>query len=77
VPAVFVAGGIGITPMMSMLRWCVAEQPERPVHLFYGVRSSADHAFKPVLEELARAHPTFRLHVVYSNPGQGDVLGQD
>ena len=33
VPAVFIAGGIGITPMMSMLRWCVAEQPERPVHL--------------------------------------------
>jgi ferredoxin-NADP reductase len=77
VPAVFVAGGIGITPMMSMLRWCVAEQPERPVHLFYGVRSSADHAFKPVLEDLARAHPRFRLHVVYSNPGAGDVLGQD
>jgi ferredoxin-NADP reductase len=28
-PAVFIAGGVGITPMVSMLRWCVAEQPER------------------------------------------------
>lgn len=77
VPAVFVAGGIGITPMMSMLRWCAAEQPERPMHLFYGVRSSADHAFKRVLEDLARDHQAFRLHVVYSHAGPGDVLGQD
>ncbi len=77
VPAVFVAGGIGITPMMSMLRWCMEEQPGRAVHLFYGVRSSADHAFKQVLEGFASTHPAFRLHVVYSNPGPDDVLGRD
>jgi uncharacterized protein len=77
VPAVFIAGGIGITPMMSMLRWCVAEQPERTIHLFYGVRNSNDHAFKALLEELAASHPAFRLHVVYSNPGPDDVQGRD
>lgn len=38
VPAVLVAGGIGITPMMSMLRWCLSRQPERQVHLYYGLR---------------------------------------
>jgi ferredoxin-NADP reductase len=77
VPAVLIAGGIGITPMMSMLRWCVAEQPERTVHLYYGVRSSADHAFKVLLEELAGSHPAFQLHVVYSSPGPEDVQGRD
>ena len=77
IPAVFIAGGIGITPMMSMLRWCVAEQPTRTAHLFYGVRSSADHAFKQTLEALALAHPAFHLHVVYSSPGPDDKLGQD
>jgi ferredoxin-NADP reductase len=75
VPAVFVAGGIGITPMMSMLRWCLAEQPGRPLYLFYGVRSRADHAFKPVLQALALAHPRFSLHVAYSHAVAGDVLG--
>jgi len=68
VPAVLIAGGIGITPMMSMLRWCVSEQPERAVHLFYGVRNSADHAFKDVLESLALTHPAFHLHMVYCDP---------
>jgi ferredoxin-NADP reductase len=77
VPAVFIAGGIGITPMMSMLRWCIEEQPERLLHLYYGVRSSADHAFKSVLEELAAAHPAFKLNVVYGRPGADDVSGRD
>ncbi len=75
--AVFIAGGIGITPMMSMLQWCVAQQPQRPVHLFYGVHNSADHAFKPSLEALAQSHPAFKLHVVYSNPKPDDVQGRD
>jgi uncharacterized protein len=76
-PAVFIAGGIGITPMMSMLRWCVAKQPERVVHLYYGVRSSADHAFKQTLEALAESHPALELHMVYSRPGPDDVQGRD
>jgi ferredoxin-NADP reductase len=77
VPAVLIAGGIGITPMMSMLRWCVAEQPQRLIHLYYGVRSSEDHAFKRVLEDLAAAHPAFRLNVVYGSPRAEDVVGRD
>ncbi len=77
VPVVLIGGGIGITPMMSMLRWCVVTQPRRPVHLYYGLRSGAEHAFKRELEEIAAAHPSLRLNVVYSRPGDGDVLGRD
>ena len=77
VPAVFIAGGIGVTPMMSMLRWCAAEQPPRRIHLYYGVRSSGDHAFKQVLEDLAATHPAFELNVVYSSPAPDDVQGRD
>ncbi len=77
VPAVFIAGGIGVTPMVSMLRWCAMAQPGRAVHLFYGVRNGADHAFKHLLEELAATHRTLQLHVVYSSPGPDDVQGRD
>ncbi len=77
VPVVLIAGGIGITPMMSMLRWCIAEQPQRTVHLYYGLRNSREHAFKALLEEIAAAHPALHLNVVYSRPGEGDVLGRD
>ena len=77
VPAVFIAGGIGITPMMSMLRWCLAEQPERLVHLYYGVRNSGDHAFKQWLEDLAARQPAFKLNVVYGSPGPDDIQARD
>lgn len=77
VPAVFIGGGIGITPMMSMLRWCLAEQPERTVHLYYGLRNSAEHAFKQQLEQLAQLHPKFHLTVVYSRPDPNDKPGRD
>ena len=76
-PPVFIAGGIGITPIMSMLKAALAEQPDLEAHLFYGVRNGKDHAFKAVLEGLAQAHPGFNLHVVYADPEPGDVLGED
>lgn len=76
-PLVLVAGGIGITPLLSMLTWSLAAYPDRPITLFYGVRSSADHAFSSVLANLVAAHSTFDLHVVYSEPGSADVQGRD
>ncbi|RZS54437.1 2Fe-2S iron-sulfur cluster-binding protein [Sphaerotilus mobilis] len=77
VPAVLIAGGIGITPMISMLEELIRHQPSRPVHLFYGVRSGHEHAFKAHLRTRQTNHPTLRLHVVYSRPAESDQLGID
>lgn len=77
VPVVLIAGGIGITPMMSMLRWCIDQQPARRLHLYYGVRNGHEHAFKSSLEAIAAAHPTLQLHVAYSRPEASDRHGAD
>jgi len=76
-PVVMVAGGIGVTPMMSMLRWCLAEQSRRTVHLYYGVRRGSEQVFKQTLESLAATHPNFHLNVVQSDPAPDDVPGHD
>jgi ferredoxin-NADP reductase len=76
-PVVLIAGGIGITPMFSMLRWCAQHQPQRVVHLVYGVRNSAEHAYKATLEELARQSAQLHLQVVYSRPLPDDRQGHD
>jgi ferredoxin-NADP reductase len=76
-PAVFIAGGIGVTPMISMIAWSLAHQPERRLVLFYGVRNSSDHAFKTLLEGLAQSHPAFTLTVLYGVPGPDDIVGRD
>jgi vanillate O-demethylase ferredoxin subunit len=45
---VFFAGGIGITPVWSMIQWCEANQ--RPWHLYYLVRSRQRAAFLEALQ---------------------------
>jgi len=76
-PAVFIAGGVGVTPIVSMISWSLAHQPTRRLHLFYGVGSSGDHAFNALLEGFARSHSAFALDVLYAAPGPDDVKGRD
>ncbi|HBP16194.1 MAG TPA: hypothetical protein DEA08_00180, partial [Planctomycetes bacterium] len=76
-PLVFVAGGIGITPFMSMLRQLERAGSQRPVRLFYGVRSGAEHPFAAELRELAARAEWLELHVRYSRPRAEDRAGED
>lgn len=76
-PVVLIGGGIGITPMLSMLNWCLANQPGREVWLFYGVRHGRELVMKAHLERLASAHPNFHLHVCFSDPLPEDAAGGD
>lgn len=43
---VFIAGGIGITPYHSILRWLSDTREERPIRLLYGVRSEDEIIFQ-------------------------------
>lgn len=63
----FVAGGIGITPILSMIRWCEANG--RPWHLFYAARSRQRAAF---YEDLRPFAPE-RVHFHFDDE-QGGVL---
>ena len=76
-PVVLIGGGIGITPMLSMLNACLRERPGREVWLFYGVRNSSEVAWKSHLENLAANHRNFHLQLCWSNPLPGDVPGRD
>ena len=76
-PVVLIGGGIGITPMLSMLNWCLTEQPGREVWLFYGVRDGREVVMKAHLAALAAAHPNFHLRFCFSKPLPEESAGRD
>ena len=76
-PVVLIAGGVGITPMLSMLNACLSQQPGREVWLFYGVRSDSDVVMKPHLEAMAATHSNFQLRLCFSSPLAADMADRD
>jgi ferredoxin-NADP reductase len=59
--AVFIAGGIGITPFISMLRQAAHERLDQPLYLLYSNRRAEYAAFLAELQALAQRHARFRL----------------
>jgi ferredoxin-NADP reductase len=60
-PAVFIAGGIGITPFVSMLRHAAHSRLARDLWLFYSNRRPEDAAFLDELSALPRRNPRCRF----------------
>jgi ferredoxin-NADP reductase len=60
-PAVVLAGGIGITPFLSILRQADHDQLPHKLYLFYSNRRPEDAAFLDILQDLERTNPKFRL----------------
>src|SRR6202051_1051880 len=60
-PAVFLAGGIGIAPFLSMVSYATGEKLRHPIVLFYANRYLQDAAFIDALWKLERVNPRFRF----------------
>lgn len=59
--AILIAGGIGITPFMSMLRQAAKDQRQQRLVLLYSNRRPEDAAFLSELQQLEGQNPNFRL----------------
>jgi ferredoxin-NADP reductase len=60
-PAVFLAGGIGITPFFSIVRQADRDRLPHKLYLFYSNRRPEDAAFLEALQSLETTNPNFRL----------------
>ena len=68
---VFIAGGTGITPLMSMIRYVTDKNLATPMRLFSSVRSAPDIIYREELERLAAAHPALQLHITVTRDAAG------
>lgn len=75
-PIVLISGGVGLTPMISMLKQAI-QDPDRQVVFVHGARNSSVHAMRDRLRETARTQPNFKLVVFYDSPLPQDVAGTD
>lgn len=63
----YIAGGIGITPILSMVRSSLDLGITGDMYVFYGMRTKRDLGFHSELEELARRHQRLRYFPVLSH----------
>ena len=76
-PVVLLAGGIGITPLLSMLNALVEIESQREIWFFLGVRNKKEHMMKEHLEKVVKENPNVNLKIFYSSPGESDLKDQD
>ena len=76
-PVVLLAGGVGITPVLSMLNALVEIESQREIWFFLGVRNKKEHVMKEHLEKVAKENLNVNLKIFYSGPDEGDRVGDD
>ena len=76
-PIVLIGGGIGITPMLSILNWCISKESKREIWLFYGVRNSGELIMASHLEALTSKLDNLHILICYSDPLSGDITNSN
>jgi nitric oxide dioxygenase len=72
-PVVLLSGGIGITPILSMLKSLAHCRTARPVYLIHAARNSSTHALVKEVEAIAAECPNVRVHFCYDAPLADDL----
>jgi nitric oxide dioxygenase len=76
-PVVLLSGGVGLTPMMSMLETIASEHPNVQVQYVHGTLNGSTHAMKEHVRSLAQAHRNIVATTFYVEPRAEDRQGQD
>lgn len=74
--AVFLAGGIGITPFLSMARHAAESKQNTKISLLYSCRTDIDAAFAEEIIELTKTNPNFSVKFVLSDNNGGSIDSQ-
>jgi nitric oxide dioxygenase len=75
-PVVLISGGVGLTPLISMLK-SVLRRTDREVVFVHGARNSSVHAMKERVKAAADTNRRLTSIVFYDEPLDDDVQGYD
>lgn len=74
---VLIAGGVGITPMMSVIRYLTDTSYPGEIYFLYGARTTADFIFREELEYLQKRHRTLHLAATMSRADGAAWMGPE
>lgn len=64
-PVIFIAGGVGVAPFISIIRESVAKNSLRPIHLIYANTDPEKAVYISELRQMSKKHKTFTFQEVY------------
>lgn len=76
-PLVLLSGGVGLTPMISMVEAVAASNASVDVHYVHGTQDGSTHAMKAEVRELADRHRNINTSIFYLEPRAEDRNGED
>lgn len=72
-PLVLLSGGVGLTPLASMLEYAVEQQPTREVYFIHAAQNENVHAFDDMVKEISNRHKQVHYFKVYENTEQPEL----
>ncbi len=75
-PIIFVAGGTGFAPIKGIIEHMIAKGDQRPVSLYWGVRSKRDLYLDELASHWAEKHDHIEYFPVLSDPLDDDWQGK-
>jgi len=75
-PILLLSGGVGLTPMVSMVEAIAAKHPGLETHFVHGTLNSDTHALDGHVRALAERHGAISVSTFYNEPGPSDVAGK-
>jgi nitric oxide dioxygenase len=70
---VFISGGVGVTPVLSMLHAALSRGEDRDILFIHGALDGDTHAFGEEVRALAAKYPRLRVHVRYNHATDADL----
>ncbi len=72
-PVVFIAGGIGVTPLLAMTKSLVKSNFDSSIHFIQAARNSRLHAFADEVQQLKSSGKDVKIYTIYDQPLPEDL----
>jgi len=69
-PYVFIGGGVGITPLYSMIQQVLNTKPDSTVILVYSIKTTQDFLFETEIKQIEKSFPNFHCYITVTREKQ-------